>query len=60
MRLGEKLSGVGLLLIAIVFGVRYGAVPMVLEELVASNLDFWIEGSEGQENFVSFTHVHIL
>ena len=59
MHLGEKLSGVGLLLIAIVFGVRYGAVPMVLEELVASNLDFWIEGSEGQENFVSFAHAYI-
>ena len=56
----EKFASVGLLLVAIVLGVRYGALPLVLDEFVAGNLDLWTEDSEGQKNFVSFCTYYVL
>ena len=55
----EKFASVGLLLVAIAIGVRYGALPLVLDDFVAGNLDLWTEDSEGQKNFVSLcTYLH--
>ena len=56
----EKFASVGLLLVAIAIGVRYGALPLVLDEFVAGNLDLWTEDSEGQKNFVSFCTYYVL
>ena len=42
----------GVLLLALGLGVGYGVVPVVVDELVAENLDLWTEDSEGQKNFV--------
>ena len=46
------LGVVGLILLALGLGVGYGVVPVVVDQLVAENLDLWTEDSEGQKNFV--------
>ena len=56
----EKFASIGLLLVAIAIGVRYGALPLVLDDFVAGNLDLWTEDSEGQKNFVSFCSYYVL
>ena len=42
----------GLVLLALGLGVGYGVVPVVVDQLVAENLDLWEPDSEGQKNFV--------
>ena len=46
------LGVVGLILLALGLGVGYGVVPVVVDQLVAENLDLWTQDSEGQKNFI--------
>ena len=48
------LTGTGVLLLGLGFGLGFGAIPPIIDSLIEENLNLWDNSTEGRKNFVSF------
>ena len=46
------LAGIGVILLALGFGLGFGVIPPIIDELVEENLNLWDNSTEGKKNFV--------